>query len=95
VHSIHQYVINLSVTCSRSVVFFRSTPVSSTNKTYSYDITAILLKLALNTTIPLVFVKEKRPKRLSSWIIFLSFNYMILCFIHKINRYNLKDEIKI
>jgi hypothetical protein len=28
---------------------FQGTPVSSTNKTYSHDITEILLKMALNT----------------------------------------------
>ena len=38
------YAISLSVTCNRSVVF-------STNKTDLYDITEILLKVALNTRI--------------------------------------------
>jgi hypothetical protein len=38
----------LSVTCGRSVGFL-STPVSSTNKADSHDITEILLKVALNT----------------------------------------------
>ena len=46
VYSIQHYMI-LSVTGYRSVVF-------STNKTVSYDITEILLKVALNT-IPLTF----------------------------------------
>jgi hypothetical protein len=38
------YMINLSVTCSRSVVSL----VFSTNKTDCHDITEILLKVALN-----------------------------------------------
>jgi hypothetical protein len=42
VYSIQHYVINLSVTCDRSVV-------SSINKTDSHNITEILLKMALNT----------------------------------------------
>jgi hypothetical protein len=37
------------VTCHRSVVF-SGPPVSSTNKTDRYDITEILLKVALNST---------------------------------------------
>jgi hypothetical protein len=45
---IQHYVINLSVTCDRSVVF-SGTPVSSINKTDRHDITEILLKVALNT----------------------------------------------
>jgi len=42
VHWIQHYVIKLSVTCDRSVVF-------STNKTDCHDKTEILLKVALNT----------------------------------------------
>ena len=45
VYSIQRYVISLSVSCGRSVVY----PVSSTNKTDRHDITEILLKVALNT----------------------------------------------
>ena len=41
-YSIEHYVISLSVTSDRSVIF-------STNKTDSHDITDILLKVALNT----------------------------------------------
>ena len=43
-HSIQHYVIKLSVTCGRLVVF-PGTPVSSTNKTDRHDITEV----ALNT----------------------------------------------
>jgi hypothetical protein len=42
VYSIQHYVIHLSVTCGRSVVF-------STNKTDHHDIIEILLKVAFNT----------------------------------------------
>jgi hypothetical protein len=42
---VQHYVINLSVTCDRSVVFSGS----STSKTDCHDITEILLKVALNT----------------------------------------------
>jgi hypothetical protein len=38
---------SLSVTCDRSM-FIPGTPISSTNKTDSHDITEILLKVALN-----------------------------------------------
>jgi len=41
----------LSVTCDRSVVF-SGYSFSSTNKTDRYDITEILLKVALNTISP-------------------------------------------
>ena len=48
VYSILHYVIKLSVTCGRSVVFSGySGPVSSINKTDCHDITEILLKVAL------------------------------------------------
>jgi hypothetical protein len=40
--------------------FSQGTPVSSTNKTYRYDITEILLKMALN----IVTQTEKSPKQL-------------------------------
>jgi hypothetical protein len=40
--------MDFSVTCGRSVVFFRYFD-SSTNKTDHHDITEILLKVALNT----------------------------------------------
>ena len=42
VYAMQHYVINLSVTCTRSVVF-------STNKTDRHDITEILLNVVLNT----------------------------------------------
>ena len=48
VYSIQHYVMDFSVTCGRSVVFFRYFD-SSTNKTDHHDITEILLKVALNT----------------------------------------------
>ena len=37
------------MTCNRYVIFSAGIPVSSTNKTDHHDITAILLKVALNT----------------------------------------------
>jgi hypothetical protein len=41
------------VACSKSVVFFPGTPISSTNKTDRYDIAEILLKMVLHTiTLP-------------------------------------------
>jgi hypothetical protein len=43
VYSVQHYVIKLSVTCSRSVVF-ASTPLSSINKTECDDTTEMLLK---------------------------------------------------
>ena len=47
--------ISLMATCTRRNFQQVCTPVSSTNKTYSYDIAEILLKVALNTiTIPLI-----------------------------------------
>jgi hypothetical protein len=55
VYSIQHIVINLSLTCDRSVVF-QAIPVSSTNKTDSDDITEILLKVALNT------INQTKPK---------------------------------
>jgi hypothetical protein len=36
-----------------------ATPVSSTNKTDRYDITEILLKVALNTITPLYFILQE------------------------------------
>jgi len=42
VYLLQRYVIKLSVTCGRTVVF-------STNKTDGYNITEILLKVVLNT----------------------------------------------
>ena len=45
VYSTQHYVINFSVTCDVSVVFF----VSITNKTDRHDITEIFLKAGLNT----------------------------------------------
>ena len=42
----------MSVTCHRSVVFSKGTPVSSSNKTDCHDINEILLKVVLNTIIP-------------------------------------------
>jgi hypothetical protein len=39
----------LSVTCNRGLWVSPGTPVSSTNKTDSHEITEILLKVALNT----------------------------------------------
>ena len=48
VYLIQHYVIKLSVTCDRSVVF-SGYSVSSTNKTDRNDLTELLLKLALNT----------------------------------------------
>ena len=47
-YSIEHYVINLSVTYDRSVVFFGYSG-SSTNKTDLHDIAEILLNVALNT----------------------------------------------
>ena len=47
-YSIQHYVINLSVTYDRSVVFSRFS-VSSNNITDRHDITEILLKVAFNT----------------------------------------------
>ena len=42
--------LSVSVTCDRSVNwFYPGSPISSTNKTERHDITAILLKVALNT----------------------------------------------
>jgi isocitrate dehydrogenase len=46
VYSIQHYVIHLSVTCDRSVVF---SGYSGFNKTDHHDMTEILLKVALNT----------------------------------------------
>jgi hypothetical protein len=48
VYSMQHYVINLTVTCGRSMVF-SGTLVSFTNKTDSHNITEILLKVVLNT----------------------------------------------
>ena len=42
---------SLSVTCDRSVVFFRGNLVSSNNENHRHDITEILLKVALDTII--------------------------------------------
>jgi hypothetical protein len=50
---------SLSVTCGRLVVF--SWYVSSTNKADRHDITEILLKVALNTIIPLPLYIETKP----------------------------------
>jgi hypothetical protein len=47
VYSVQHYVIKLSVTCSRSVVF-ASTPLSSINKTECDDTTEMLLNVALS-----------------------------------------------
>ena len=53
VYSIQHYVIRLSMAWGRSVVLvYKSTPVSSANKTNRQDIAEILLEVALNT-IPL------------------------------------------
>ena len=52
VYSIQHYVINLSAT---GRWFSQGTPVFSTNKTDRYDITEILLKVALNTINQLTF----------------------------------------
>ena len=49
VYSMQRYVIQLSVTRDRSVVFSRYS-VSSNNKTNIRDITELLLKVALKTT---------------------------------------------
>ena len=46
---IQHYVINLSVTCGRSVIF---SGYSCTNKTDRHDITDILLKMALKHNKP-------------------------------------------
>jgi hypothetical protein len=51
VYSIQHYLISLSMTCHRSVVF-SDTTVSSTNKTDRHNITEILLKVVLNTITP-------------------------------------------
>ena len=54
---------NLSVTCSRSVVF-------TTNKTERHDITEILLKVALNTitlTHPLKLGSAGYQKKIKMW----------------------------
>jgi hypothetical protein len=48
VYSIQHYVINLSVTCDRSMVFFGYS-CFPTNKTGCHDITEILLKVTLST----------------------------------------------
>ena len=53
VYSIQHYVISLSVTCDRLVVF-------STNKIDCQDITEILLKVVSNTiTLTLTFITTK------------------------------------
>ena len=49
VYSIQLYVIELSVTCGRSVVF-SGYSVCSTNKTDHHDIDELLFKVALDTT---------------------------------------------
>ena len=49
VYSIQHYVINFSQWLVTGRWFSSGTPVSSTNKTDSHDITEILLKVALNT----------------------------------------------
>ena len=51
VYSIQHYLISLSMTCHRLVVF-SDTTVSSTNKTDRHNITEILLKVVLNTITP-------------------------------------------
>ena len=51
VYSIQHYVI-VCQWIATGMWFSLGTPVSSTNKTYRYDITEILLKLALNTLSP-------------------------------------------
>jgi hypothetical protein len=48
-YSIQHYVINFSQWLVTGRWFSPGTPVSSTNKTDSHDITEILLKVALNT----------------------------------------------
>jgi hypothetical protein len=49
VYSIQHYVIQFSSALRHVGVFPQGTPVSSTNKTDSHDITEILLKVALHT----------------------------------------------
>ena len=53
VYSIQIYVIKFVSDLQQVGGFFPGTPVSSTNKTDRYDITDILLKVALNTINPL------------------------------------------
>jgi hypothetical protein len=59
VYSIQHYVINLSVTCNRSVVFSGF----PNNKTDCHDITEILLKVALN-----IITLTTRLTPLTYWI---------------------------
>jgi hypothetical protein len=57
VYLIHHYVINLSVTCGRSVSWFSpGTSVSSTNITDRKGIIEMLLNVALNSIKPNVYI---------------------------------------
>jgi hypothetical protein len=51
-HLIQHYVIKVCQWLAAGLWFSPGTPVSSTNKTDSHDITVILLKVALNTINP-------------------------------------------
>jgi hypothetical protein len=57
------YVINLTVTCGRSMVFC-GTLVSSTNKTDCHNIAEILLKVVLNTVTLMLTPLNKRCLRI-------------------------------
>jgi len=60
---VQHYMINLSVTCDRLVVFSGS----STNKTDRHDITEILLKMTLNTIKPNQSNPESGPFISNDW----------------------------
>ena len=57
VYLVQHYVIKFVSVLRQVGGFLRHTLVSSTNKTESHDITGILLKVALNTIIPLIQIK--------------------------------------
>jgi hypothetical protein len=51
--------------------FSAGTPVSSTNKTYHHDITAILLKVVLNTIALTITLKQRTLKNPSKNVAYL------------------------
>jgi hypothetical protein len=71
VYSIQHYVIKFVSDLQQVVGFSPGPPVSSTNKTDRYDITEILLKVALNT-VTLILQSQTCQKTLYSldWLIF-------------------------
>ena len=99
VYSIQHYVINLSVTCDRSMVFFGYS-CFPTNKTGCHDITEILLKVTLSTitltlltgTLGIIYYRRRsRKKNITKKICMLKLNKNFIKSLRKRKNY-MKDD---